>query len=461
MLRVCINCYGVTTSDSVYQWDLNHTIAISGVDTSKAIALHFCNKKSTEAIVVPTTIDGDVVTAPIPNVLLQEPHNVIAYLHTTSNDESKTIEIIHIPVIARVKPSEYEFTDNEDIYNFEMLDGRITDYINSSETRYSEFTEEINGAIDEFKAEVDEKLATGEFEKLDEHIADTNNPHQVTKDQVGLSNVDNTSDADKPVSTAQRTAIDGAITTAEYRANNSTIAKLVAQWKSDVEYAVGDIVSVANGLVYKALVNNTNNNPITYDGLKWEQIYLGDVVGEHHRELEYIVERWNKLVGYAVGDFCSHKGVVYKCIAGNSSVEPPNATYWEVAFINRIIESIGKVTTVTGEKISVPSNASGSTTLASATFKKGIYLVVCSVSIPGTNSTGIRRINLLTSPDTPSASLGVTSSCAPLQGATQSLQITSILNVTTDDTTYYLNAQQTSGATIDDCQGQIRAVRII
>lgn len=40
------------------------------------------------------------------------------------------------------------------------------------------------------------------------HIADTSNPHSVTQDQVGLDQVDNTSDIDKPVSTAQQTAID-------------------------------------------------------------------------------------------------------------------------------------------------------------------------------------------------------------------------------------------------------------
>jgi len=42
---------------------------------------------------------------------------------------------------------------------------------------------------------------------INQHVADTNNPHGVTKTQVGLSNVDNTSDANKPVSTAQALAI--------------------------------------------------------------------------------------------------------------------------------------------------------------------------------------------------------------------------------------------------------------
>ena len=42
---------------------------------------------------------------------------------------------------------------------------------------------------------------------LSEHLSDTSNPHGVTAEQVGLGNVDNTSDADKPVSTAQAAAI--------------------------------------------------------------------------------------------------------------------------------------------------------------------------------------------------------------------------------------------------------------
>lgn len=45
-------------------------------------------------------------------------------------------------------------------------------------------------------------------EELTEHLKDFNNPHKVTKEQVGLGNADNTSDINKPVSTAQQVAID-------------------------------------------------------------------------------------------------------------------------------------------------------------------------------------------------------------------------------------------------------------
>lgn len=42
---------------------------------------------------------------------------------------------------------------------------------------------------------------------LEAHEADHSNPHAVTKAQVGLGNVDNTSDADKPISTATQAAL--------------------------------------------------------------------------------------------------------------------------------------------------------------------------------------------------------------------------------------------------------------
>lgn len=44
---------------------------------------------------------------------------------------------------------------------------------------------------------------------LETHINNKSNPHKVTKDQVELGNVDNTSDANKPISNATQTALNG------------------------------------------------------------------------------------------------------------------------------------------------------------------------------------------------------------------------------------------------------------
>ena len=51
------------------------------------------------------------------------------------------------------------------------------------------------------------KAGTDAQTAINNHASNKNNPHAVTKAQVGLGNVENTSDANKPVSTAQATAI--------------------------------------------------------------------------------------------------------------------------------------------------------------------------------------------------------------------------------------------------------------
>jgi hypothetical protein len=47
---------------------------------------------------------------------------------------------------------------------------------------------------------------------ITDHKEDTSNPHKVTKAQVGLGNVDNTSDANKPISTAVQSALNNKVT---------------------------------------------------------------------------------------------------------------------------------------------------------------------------------------------------------------------------------------------------------
>ena len=51
-----------------------------------------------------------------------------------------------------------------------------------------------------------EQAATLQLAALEDHVSSTANPHQVTKGQIGLGDVDNTADSAKPVSTAQAAA---------------------------------------------------------------------------------------------------------------------------------------------------------------------------------------------------------------------------------------------------------------
>lgn len=89
------------------------------------------------------------------------------------------------------------------------LDNTVTGLANEITNR----TNAINSLRTELKTYIDEVVSNTDTNltaletKVNQHIANKSNPHAVTKTQVGLGNVNNTSDADKPVSTAQATAI--------------------------------------------------------------------------------------------------------------------------------------------------------------------------------------------------------------------------------------------------------------
>ena len=68
-------------------------------------------------------------------------------------------------------------------------------------------------------------------ETIDNHKLDKNNPHNVTAEQVGLNNVDNTADLDKPISTAVQTALNDKVDKTDVQDNlesTDTISHLSA-----------------------------------------------------------------------------------------------------------------------------------------------------------------------------------------------------------------------------------------
>lgn len=119
--------------------------------------------------------------------------------------------IINKEISDRKAADTANFKELEDAMTFvnDSLEGRIqaTDNNLAKEVndRKGEITR-IEGLISD-EAATRAQADTTVNAKVDSHIGNKSNPHGVTKAQVGLGNVNNTSDADKPVSTAQATAI--------------------------------------------------------------------------------------------------------------------------------------------------------------------------------------------------------------------------------------------------------------
>lgn len=112
------------TTENLYQWDTYQTLKISGINFGSVTPkVHFANKKSKEALVVTGSLQSDgSFEVSIPNSLLTEKYDILAYVYTNTGLTNKTIKSITIPIIARLKPSEYYQPSDEDIAQIEAIE---------------------------------------------------------------------------------------------------------------------------------------------------------------------------------------------------------------------------------------------------------------------------------------------------------------------------------------------------
>lgn len=134
----------------------------------------------------------------------------------------------------------------------------------------------IRNSNDEIAGSLINGVAEKALAAINEHVSRTDNPHGVTKEQVGLGNVDNTSDIDKPVSNAtqelidrklEKTAVVDNLTT-----NSSTEALSAAQGielKKMIEEISGGVSSDLTGLITRiaAVEEEVDNTESIEDGI--------------------------------------------------------------------------------------------------------------------------------------------------------------------------------------------------
>ena len=116
---------------------------------------------------------------------------------------NETRHAITIPAATTTKAGVMTAADKTKLDNTATgLANEITDRTNAINSLRTELKTYVDGLIADNGSDI-----TALETKVNNHIANKSNPHTVTKAQVGLGNVNNTSDAAKPVSTAQAAAI--------------------------------------------------------------------------------------------------------------------------------------------------------------------------------------------------------------------------------------------------------------
>ena len=143
------------TTDSLYQWDTNQTLEITGSNLTTAPTIHFGNKAHDDALVVQSEIVDGVIRVTIPNTMVAEPYPVYAFLVILDGEVANTKQVFEIPVIPRPRPHYYEYADNQGVVNYELLSDRIVRFedavnarVDGLETNINTFETSVSNEVD-------------------------------------------------------------------------------------------------------------------------------------------------------------------------------------------------------------------------------------------------------------------------------------------------------------------------
>lgn len=115
-------------------------------------------------------------------------------------------------------------------------------------------------------------------EELAAHIADLTNPHEVTKLQVGLGNVDDTSDVNKPVSNATQSALELRVPIADTSVNptNNSVVRRDSAGRVFTNTPTINTHSATKEYVDQSIASLIDSSPGTLDTLNELAAALGD-----------------------------------------------------------------------------------------------------------------------------------------------------------------------------------------
>ena len=108
----------------LYQWEKGRKVRVNQKRGVTIDSVDFSHEGDKDALVVKPREEGGIIVADIPNILLQDDRNIVAYTVMASADGVETLQDDVFRVRQRAKPSDYVYTEVE-ILNYETLEKRI------------------------------------------------------------------------------------------------------------------------------------------------------------------------------------------------------------------------------------------------------------------------------------------------------------------------------------------------
>lgn len=197
--------------------------------------------------------------------------NIIVKKSVINDEEIESV--IESNIIQKMIRHLIDFMNPHKVNKEQVGLGNVPNVITNDQTPTYEEAEEFENISSGEKL----SIAFGKIQKaissLLGHINNFDNPHKTTKSQIQLGNVDNTSDVDKPVSTAQQKAIDGA-----YANSNKYTDKKIADLINGAPETMDTLKEVADAIEKNKSVVEALNKAI---GTKANQSELDTHTGNN------------------------------------------------------------------------------------------------------------------------------------------------------------------------------------
>lgn len=211
MIKANFNAYNSYVTDSLFQWERNQKLEISGLNLVIAPEIHFSNAEMDKAIVRQSVLTDGIVTVDIPNSMLQSGFDINVYIGIYEGETFKIIETVCIPIKPRKKPEDYILeVDDHEVYSFKALENKLNNLIaHNGDTGSNSELLDIRVGSDGKMYRTAGDSVRGQYESLYQKIEELNRGGLQMKDGVIGKNVENWLNA-HPEATS--TVMDGSLT---------------------------------------------------------------------------------------------------------------------------------------------------------------------------------------------------------------------------------------------------------
>ena len=191
----------ITPPCKVWQWDINDTVTVEGIEDISKWQVHFATVGDTTALVIEIHQD---MTAYIPNQLVELGTAIYAYLYNVREERAYTETAVLIPVNVRPKPNDY-ISEPTDVLTWGQLRadiGTLSQLATEDKTNLVAAVNELHGDIETACNKIDSiETTTTEQEqsiteiqsgikKIKQSITDINNTDAVQSQQIAKNQQD-------------------------------------------------------------------------------------------------------------------------------------------------------------------------------------------------------------------------------------------------------------------------------